>query len=331
MSRQLNTVRLNRHHGARNTRQILSARGLAPSHDRAAAHDLRSRRERQRLVARCAAPGRNRRPAVQLRRERRAAESRRPRRRPATDPTLRSIVQRAPGERIAAALIAGRETVIVVGKRDALRGPLAASVRVEVPDTLVWTLVVAHEMTFEPLRIALWVLSLLTVALLGFGLIRERRQTIRVAESIGGARATLQRSRAREHGEERVPRQHLARAAHAAQRDRRLRRAAQGRRLRRPVTAPGAARRSHRRVGDPSPASRRSGARHRQDRGGAPRGARRDDRAASVRAQRRQRARVARQRARTELLDRRRRVAAARCARIRRTCVRFSSTSSATR
>ena len=64
---------------------------------------------------------------------------------------------------------------------DALRGPLAASVRVEVPDTLMWTLVVAHEMIFEPLRIALWVLSLLTVALLGYGLIRERRQTVRVA------------------------------------------------------------------------------------------------------------------------------------------------------
>jgi len=108
---------------------------------------------------------------------------------PATDPTLRSIVQRAPGERIAAALIAGRDTVLVAGKREALRGPLVASVRVEVPDTLVWTLVVAHEMTFEPLRIALWVLSLLTVALLGYGLIRERRQTARVA----GRSAELER------------------------------------------------------------------------------------------------------------------------------------------
>jgi signal transduction histidine kinase len=107
----------------------------------------------------------------------------------ATYPTLRSIVQRAPGERRAVALIAGRETVIVVGKRDALRGPLAASVRVEVPDTLAWTLVVAHQMTFEPLRIALWVLSLLTVALLGYGLIRERRQTVRVA----GRSAELER------------------------------------------------------------------------------------------------------------------------------------------
>ena len=79
-------------------------------------------------------------------------------------------------------MIAGRDTVLVAGNASALRGPLTASVRVEVPDTLVWTFVVAHEMTFEPLRIALWALSLLTVALLGYGLIRERRQTVRVAD-----------------------------------------------------------------------------------------------------------------------------------------------------
>jgi len=101
---------------------------------------------------------------------------------PASDPGLRTIVQRAPGERVAAALIAGTDTILMTGRADALRGPLAASVRVEVPDTLVWTLVVAHEMMFEPLRIALWVFSLLAVALLGYGLIRERRQTARVAD-----------------------------------------------------------------------------------------------------------------------------------------------------
>jgi signal transduction histidine kinase len=44
-------------------------------------------------------------------------------------------------------------------------------------------------MIFEPLRVALWVLSLLTVALLGYGLIRERRQTVRVA----GRSAELER------------------------------------------------------------------------------------------------------------------------------------------
>ena len=101
---------------------------------------------------------------------------------PAADPALRTIIQRAPGERVAAALIAGSDTVLVAGRVAALRGPLSASVRVEVPDTLVWTFVVAHEPMFEPLRVALWAFSLLTVALLGYGLIRERRQTVRVAD-----------------------------------------------------------------------------------------------------------------------------------------------------
>jgi signal transduction histidine kinase len=101
---------------------------------------------------------------------------------PAADPGLRTIVQRAPIERVASALIAGSDTVLVSGRVKALNGPLTASVRVEVPDTLVWTFVVAHETMFEPLRIALWVFSLFTVALLGYGLIQERRQTVRVAD-----------------------------------------------------------------------------------------------------------------------------------------------------
>jgi signal transduction histidine kinase len=101
---------------------------------------------------------------------------------PGADARLRTVVQRAPSERVAAALIAGNDTVLVVGRRSALRGPLVASVRVEVPDTTAWRFVVAHETMFEPLRVALWVLSLLTVSLLGYGLIRERRQTARVAD-----------------------------------------------------------------------------------------------------------------------------------------------------
>jgi signal transduction histidine kinase len=101
---------------------------------------------------------------------------------PGADPVLRTIVQRAPSERVAAALIAGTDTVLVIGRASALRGPLTASVRVEVPDTLPWRFVVAHETMFQPLRVALWVLSLMTVSLLGYGLIRERRQTVRVAD-----------------------------------------------------------------------------------------------------------------------------------------------------
>ena len=101
---------------------------------------------------------------------------------PAADPGLRTVVQRAPHERVASALIAGRDTVFVVGRAEALSGPFAASIRVEVPDTLVWNFVVAHEPTFNPQRIAIWLLSLLTVAILGYGLIRERRQSVRIAD-----------------------------------------------------------------------------------------------------------------------------------------------------
>jgi signal transduction histidine kinase len=101
---------------------------------------------------------------------------------PAADPALRSIIQRAPGERIAAALIADGDTVFVVGRAAALRGAFAASVRVEVPDQRTWMFAVAHQPTFDPLRVALWVLSLLTVGLLGYGLLRERRQAARIAD-----------------------------------------------------------------------------------------------------------------------------------------------------
>jgi len=65
-------------YGARNARQILSARGIAPSHDRPAVHDLWPRCERQRALARRDAPGRNRRPAVELRRQRRTPQPGRP-------------------------------------------------------------------------------------------------------------------------------------------------------------------------------------------------------------------------------------------------------------
>jgi signal transduction histidine kinase len=101
---------------------------------------------------------------------------------PAADPALRSVAQRAPHERVASALIAGRDTVFVSGRAEALHGPFAASIRVEVPDTLTWTFVVAHEPTFNPQRVAIWLLSLLTVAILGYGLIRERRQSVRIAD-----------------------------------------------------------------------------------------------------------------------------------------------------
>ena len=100
----------------------------------------------------------------------------------ATSTALQSIVVRSPGERLAAALLAGHDTVLVTGQRAAFRDGITAAVRVEVPDTAVWTLVVAHESAADPMRVVLWILSISTVLVLGVGLIRERSQAIRMAE-----------------------------------------------------------------------------------------------------------------------------------------------------
>ena len=214
----------------------------------------------------------------------------------------------------AAAMLAGADTRPrrrAIVRRSAQRSDVRRR-RSTSPAPVQWTLVVAHRRVSRRCASVLWVLSLATVAILGFGVIRERRQAIRVAERSAELERLYSEVARANHGEERISREHLARAAHAAQRDRRIRRAAEGRRLRRSLAAAGAAGRSDRGVGDASAPSRRSGARHREDRRGPSRGASGDARAAPVRAERGERARIARQRARAELLDRGRRVAAAR-------------------
>jgi signal transduction histidine kinase len=95
---------------------------------------------------------------------------------------LRSAIERAPIERAAAALISGTDTVLVVGRGTALTRGVTRAVPLAIPGAVRWKLVVAHDRGVAGLRIALWVVSLTTVTLLGFGLIRERRQARRVAE-----------------------------------------------------------------------------------------------------------------------------------------------------
>jgi signal transduction histidine kinase len=99
-----------------------------------------------------------------------------------TDFFLRAAVERAPIERAAAALIAGADTVLVVGNPTAFARGVSRAVPLAIPGPIRWTFVVAHDRGVRGLRVALWVVSLTTVALLGFGLIRERRQARRVAE-----------------------------------------------------------------------------------------------------------------------------------------------------
>jgi signal transduction histidine kinase len=100
----------------------------------------------------------------------------------ATDSTVGAVVRRAPNERAAAAVIADRDTLIIAGDRSALRRDHTESSPLDIAGQPALRFVVAHRHNVEPLRIALWVLSLTTVVFLGIALIRERRQTVRVAE-----------------------------------------------------------------------------------------------------------------------------------------------------
>ena len=99
-----------------------------------------------------------------------------------TDSTVKAVVGRGPVERSAAAIIAGTDTVVVTGNRRALARGQTESSPLVLPGLTSWKLVVAHRRNAEPLRVTLWVLSLTTVCFLAIAFIRERRQTVRVAE-----------------------------------------------------------------------------------------------------------------------------------------------------
>jgi signal transduction histidine kinase len=100
----------------------------------------------------------------------------------ARDSLLRSLVARGPTERDAAALIAGSDTLLVAGDPAVFGTEPTETARVDPGGTTPWIFVVAHSRAIEALRMGLWVLSLATVAFVGFGVIRERRQAIRVGE-----------------------------------------------------------------------------------------------------------------------------------------------------
>jgi signal transduction histidine kinase len=100
----------------------------------------------------------------------------------ASDTLLRTVIARGPLERTAAAIVAGTDTLLVAGDRSAFAHGLTQAVPIAAGAQAPWTFVVAHRRGVEPFRVVLWVLSLTTVAFLGIGLVRERRQTMRVAE-----------------------------------------------------------------------------------------------------------------------------------------------------
>src|SRR5215510_8133155 len=100
----------------------------------------------------------------------------------ARDPALRSIISQGPTERVAAVVLAGDDTALVAGNPRAFVNGVTGSVLLPVASDVPWRLIVAHRRGVETLRIVLWIVSLTTVAFLGLGVIRERRQAIRIAE-----------------------------------------------------------------------------------------------------------------------------------------------------
>ena len=99
-----------------------------------------------------------------------------------SDTLLRATMGQGPKQRAAAALVIGIDTVALVGDRSAFVDGFVAAAPLYPNTAPAWTLVVAHRLGVETLRIVLWALSLTTVVFLGFGIIRERRQAIRVVE-----------------------------------------------------------------------------------------------------------------------------------------------------
>jgi signal transduction histidine kinase len=98
------------------------------------------------------------------------------------DSLLLATVSAAPDDRAAAAVIAGGDTVIIFGNSALLSAGTTSSSPIVVPGSTPWRLVVAHRRGVDTLRSVLWIISLTTVAFLGFGVIRERRQAIRIVE-----------------------------------------------------------------------------------------------------------------------------------------------------
>jgi len=103
-----------------------------------------------------------------------------------TDPqllaALQALLARGPTARSGAAVVVGRDTIVTAGDRSAIARDPHYAARLRIAGAAPWTLVVAHSPEVQTLRLALWLLILTSIALLAFGVARERRQALRVAE-----------------------------------------------------------------------------------------------------------------------------------------------------
>ena len=102
------------------------------------------------------------------------------------DTAVQAVLARGPSRRRAAAIVAGRRTVMVAGDTAAFSSGVVASapIRFGAPgaNAQALRLIVAHDGGIAPPRALVWLLGVIAIALLVFALLRERRQTIRVAE-----------------------------------------------------------------------------------------------------------------------------------------------------
>jgi signal transduction histidine kinase len=87
----------------------------------------------------------------------------------------------APDTRAGLVLASGRDTILVVGLRSQERSLIWRSGKLRLPGA-TWSLSVGHAQRSQILRITLWTLGLVAVLVFGGGVLRERRQALRVAE-----------------------------------------------------------------------------------------------------------------------------------------------------
>jgi signal transduction histidine kinase len=92
-----------------------------------------------------------------------------------------AVAEDSPASRTALVLRSGNDTVLATGSLSALRSLPRRTSEVKVPGG-TWQLDVGHVEARRGLRITLWVLGLVAVTFLGGGVLRERRQALRVAE-----------------------------------------------------------------------------------------------------------------------------------------------------
>lgn len=86
-----------------------------------------------------------------------------------------------PDTRARLLLSSERDTVLAVGPRNLVRSLTWRSARMRLPGA-AWSLSVGHAQRSQILRITLWTLGLVAMLVFGGGVLRERRQALRVAE-----------------------------------------------------------------------------------------------------------------------------------------------------